>query len=104
MFDVTQRGHPAVMARPAPEPFRRDDATVLAYAGITFFAFWNYAYGPSLALLRDERHFSYTLLGVYTAAWSTGTVVTGLLFARVARRLSRRALVWSSAMVATVGA
>ena len=82
----------------------RDASTVLAYSALTCFAFWNYAYGPALALLRSELEFSYTLLGVYTAAWSAGPVLTGVVFARTARRQSREALVWGSASLASFGA
>src|SRR4051794_9394664 len=86
------------------EEFRRDAATVLSYAAVVCFAFWNYGYGPALALLRDELHFSYTLMGVYTAAWSVGTVATGLTFAWCARRVTRPTLLWGSAVLAIGGA
>src|SRR3954452_16836046 len=97
---------PAVRApRPRSEVgFRRDAPTVLSYAALTCFAFWNYGYGPALALLRGELHFSYTLVGVYTAAWSVGTVVTGFTFPCLARRVSRPALFWGSALLAVGGA
>src|SRR3954451_21493003 len=85
------------------DEFRRDAATVLSYAAVVCFAFWNYGYGPALSLLRDELHFSYTLLGVYTAVWSVGTVVTGASFPRVARRVPRTALLWASCVLATGG-
>src|SRR3954447_24012306 len=84
--------------------FRRDRSTVLAYAAVVCFAFWNYGYGPALALLRDELHFSYTLMGVYTAAWSVGTVATGLTFAWCARRVTRPTLLWGSTVLAIGGA
>jgi MFS family permease len=83
--------------------FRRDGATVLSYAALVCFAFWNYGYGPALALLRDELHFSYTLMGVYTAAWSAGTVITGLTFPRLARRFARATLLWGAALLAAGG-
>jgi MFS family permease len=93
--------------RPAdggPEEFHRDAPTVLGYAALSCFAFWVYGYGPALALLRGELHFSYTLLGVYTAAWSAGTVLTGATFSAAARRLSRATLLWGSALLAAGGA
>jgi MFS family permease len=92
-------------APPAPqEGFHRDASTVLGYAGITCFAFWVYAFGPALALLREELQFSYTMLGVYTAAWSGGTVLTGFVFPLAARRLPRAVLLWLSALLAAGGA
>lgn len=91
---------------PAPPPsgFRRDAPTFLSYGGVVCYAFWLYAFGPALALLRDELHFSYTLLGVYSALWSGGAVLAGAGFSLVARRLPRAALLWFSAVVASCGA
>jgi MFS family permease len=89
---------------PRGEDFRRDAPTLLCYGAISVYAFWLYAYGPALALLRTELHFSYTLLGVYSALWSAGAVLTGACFARLARRLPRVALLWYSAAGAVAGA
>ncbi|MCD4524430.1 sugar MFS transporter [Nocardioides sp. cx-173] len=83
--------------------FVRDSPTVLSYAALLCFAFWVYGYGPALSLLRDDLRFSYTVLGAYTAAWSAGTVLTGLLFPTAARLLPRAALLWGSSIVATAG-
>jgi MFS family permease len=94
---------PPSQALPGGEPFR-DAPTLLSYGAIAAYAFWLYAFGPALALLRAELHFSYTLVGVYSALWSAGAVVTGLGFARLARRLPRATLLWSSAAVTTAGA
>jgi MFS family permease len=77
--------------------FTRDGSTLLAYGALAAFAFWNYAFGPALALLQDELHFSYTLIGVYSALWSGGSAVAGLLFAWLARRLGRSATLWAAA-------
>ncbi len=86
------------------EEFRRDAPTILSYGGLICFAFWIYAYGPALALLREERHFSFTLLGVYTAAWSAGAVLTGIAFPAAAGRFSRATLLWGPALLASCGA
>ncbi|MBW9216198.1 MFS transporter [Mumia sp. zg.B53] len=83
--------------------FSRDASTALSYSALLCFAFWNYGYGPALSLLRDELHFSYTMLGVHTAVWSIGTVMTGITFPLAARRLSRAALLWGSGALATFG-
>lgn len=92
--------------RPRTEvpPFDRDGPTVLGYAALGAYAFWLYAFGPALALLRSELHFSYTVLGGYSALWSGGAALVGASFAAVARRLPRTVLLWSSAAGATVGA
>jgi MFS family permease len=85
------------------EPAVRDGPTVLCYATISSYAFWLYAFGPALALLRTELHFSYTMLGVYSVLWSGGAAVAGLVFAPVTRRLSRASLMWFSALGAVAG-
>jgi MFS family permease len=76
---------------------------VLSYGTIASYAFWLYAFGPALALLRTELHFSYTMLGVYSALWSGGAALAGLVFAPATRRLSRASLVWFSALGAVAG-
>ncbi len=86
-----------------PEPAVRDGTTWLCYGTISAYAFWIYAFGPALALLRTELHFSYTMLGVYSALWSGGAAVAGLVFTPAARRLSRAALMWSSALGGIAG-
>jgi MFS family permease len=86
------------------EAFRRDAPTLLCYGALAGYAFWLYAFGPALALLQAELHFSYTVLGVYSALWSAGAALVGISFARLARRLHRAALLWSSAVGAAAGA
>jgi MFS family permease len=88
----------------ADTAFRRDAPTWLGYGALAAYAFWLYAFGPALALLRAELHFSYALIGVYSAVWSAGAAVAGLSFAALARRLSRRTLLWCSAVGAIAGA
>jgi MFS family permease len=84
--------------------FHRDAPTLLCYAVLAAFAFWRYAFGLAPALLRAELHFSYTLIGVYSALWSVGTVLVGVGFAPMARQLPRAVLLWGSAAGATAGA
>jgi MFS family permease len=86
------------------ETFRRDAPTLLCYGALAAFAFWLYAFGPALALLRAELHFSYTLVGVYSALWAAGSALAGLTFTALARRLRRGALLWCSAIGTTAGA
>jgi MFS family permease len=76
---------------------------VLSYGTIASYAFWLYAFGPALALLRTELHFSYTMLGVYSVLWSGGAALAGLVFAPATRRLPRASLVWFSALGAVAG-
>jgi len=57
--------------------FRRDLPTRLCYAAVAAYAFWLYAFGPALALLRVELHISYTMIGVYSALWAGGAALAG---------------------------
>ncbi len=84
--------------------FCRDRPTLLSYGALGAYAFWLYAFGPALALLRAELHLSYTLVGVYSALWSAGAAGVGVSFAAASRRLGRRRLLWGSASAATGGA
>jgi MFS family permease len=86
------------------EVFRRDAPTRLSYGAIAAYAFWLYAFGPALALLRAELHLSYALVGVYSALWAGGAGVAGVIFAPLARRLRRSVLLWCSAAATTAGA
>jgi len=90
------------VARDADAGKFRDAPTLLCYGALAGYAYWLYAYGPALALLRSELHFSYTMLGVYSAIWSAGAALAGVSFAPVARRLPRAPLLWSSARVSDI--
>ena len=109
---ANQNGDRRQGGRPPPGPdelreeasFVRDAPTVLSYAALACYTFWLYAFGPALALLREELQFSYTLLGAYSALWSGGAALAGAGFALAARRLARTALLWGSALAAVIGA
>src|SRR5579875_1940730 len=84
--------------------FVRGAPTRLSYGTITAYAFWLYAFGPALFLLREELHWSYTLIGVFSALWSGGAAVSGALFARIVGRVGRRRTLWIAATAASAGA
>jgi predicted MFS family arabinose efflux permease len=84
--------------------FVRDRSTVLSYCALATFTYLLYGFGPMLSFLREELHFSYTLISVHTSLWSAGAVVTGLVFDRFSRRVGRRRLFWLSAAGVVVGA
>ncbi len=65
----------------AADPFVRDGPTVVSYGALGAYAFCLYAFGPVLALLRSELHFSYTLISIHTSLWAAGAVLVGLTFA-----------------------
>lgn len=91
---------------PAPliDRFTRDTPTLLSYAALACYTFWLYAFGPAVTLLRTELGFSYTLLGVYSVAWSGGAALAGAGFTWVAGRLARGTLLWGSAVATVLGA
>ena len=86
------------------DAFARDGVTVLCYGALGGYAFWLYAFGPALALLRAELNFSYAIVGVYSALWAAGAAVVGLTFAWACRRVGRRSVLWWSALGAVGGA
>jgi fucose permease len=77
--------------------FRRDRVTVLAYAALAAFALCLYGLGPQLAFLKEELRLSYSLTSLHSVVWATGTILTGLIFGFLARRLGRHRLFWVSA-------
>lgn len=100
-----QFGPAAGGAVPGPDGgFHRGRLTLLSYGALGAYAFWLYAFGPALALLRSELHVSYTLVGLYSALWAGGATAAGASFAAVSRRLGRRHLLWGSSVAATGGA
>lgn len=88
----------------AADPFVRDGPTVVSYGALGAYAFCLYAFGPALALLRSELHFSYTLISIHTSLWAAGAVLVGLTFAWSCRQVGRRLVFWWSALGTALGA
>lgn len=84
--------------------FRRDRLTWVAYALLAWFAYLQAAPGLVVAHLRDELHLSYSAGGLVVAAFATGSLVAGLVAARVERLVGRRRLLWSATAVMGAGA
>lgn len=82
----------------------RDRSTALSYGALGAYAFWLYAFGPAVALLRSDLHFSYAVVGIYSAAWAGGATLTSAGFAALVARTGRRRLMWGSAVVSAAGA
>jgi len=67
----------------------RDRATWLAYFQIGLFGYFLYAFGPSIALLRDDHGYSRTVASLHGTAMALGAVVVGLAAVHVVRRTGR---------------
>ena len=89
---------------PQPPALVRDPATAISYGALGAYAFWLYAFGPAVALLRTELGFSYAVVGIYSAAWSAGATAASASFAAVVGRTGRWRLLWGSAAATTAGA
>jgi MFS family permease len=95
----------AVEAHSTPDgEFRRDRLTWVAYILLAWFAYLQAAPGLVIGHLRDELNLSYSTGGLHVAAFAAGSLLAGMVAARVERALGRRALFWSSAALMGAGA
>jgi predicted MFS family arabinose efflux permease len=86
------------------DEFRRDRLTWIAYVLLAWFAFLQAAPGLVIGHLRDELHLSYSTGGLHVAAFAAGSMIAGVMAARLERGLGRRALLWSAAALMGAGA
>src|SRR3954447_20228781 len=102
--------HPETMitrSQPSTRPsleFRRDRLTWVAYALLAWFAYLQAAPGLVIAHLRDELGLSYSTGGLHVAAFASGSLIAGVVAARLERALGRRLLFWSAAALMGAGA
>ena len=92
-----------VVERPGTE-FRRDRLTWVAYVMLAWFAYLQAAPGLVIVHLRDELDLSYSTGGLLVAAFAGGSLVAGVVSARLERALGRRTLFWSAAALMGAGA
>ena len=71
---------------------------------LAWFAYLQAAPGLVIAHLRDELGLSYSAGGLHVAAFAAGSMVAGVVAARLERALGRRALLWSAAALLGAGA
>jgi MFS family permease len=83
--------------------FRRDRLTWVAYLMLAWFAYLQAAPGLVIGHLRDELDLSYSTGGLHVAAFAAGSLVAGVISARVEGAVGRRALFWSSAALMGAG-
>jgi predicted MFS family arabinose efflux permease len=69
----------------------RTRLTWLTYAQLGVYGFFLYGFGPSVPLQRDDLHISSAVGGLYGTALATGSILGGLVFARVTARIGRPA-------------
>src|SRR5215207_5415432 len=86
------------------ERFRRDRLTWIAYVLLAWFAYLQAAPGLVIVHLRNELDLSYSTGGLHVAAFAAGSLVAGVIAARLERVRGRRALFWSSAALMGAGA
>ncbi len=92
------------MADRSDTRFRRDRLTWLAYLMLAWFAYLQAAPGLVIVHLRDELDLSYSTGGLHVAAFAAGSLVAGVISARLERALGRRTLFWSAAALMGAGA
>ena len=93
---------PSVTDPPATR-FHRDRLTWVAYLMLAWFAYLQAAPGLVIVHLRGELGLSYSTGGLHVAAFAAGSLVAGLVCARLERALGRRTLFWASAAVMAAG-
>ena len=91
------------MADRSDTRFRRDRLTWLAYLMLAWFAYLQAAPGLVIVHLRDELDLSYSTGGLHVAAFAAGSLVAGIISARLERAIGRRTLFWSSAALMGAG-
>jgi MFS family permease len=84
--------------------FRRDRLTWVAYLVLAWFAYLQAAPGLVIGHLREELDLSYSTGGLHVAAFAAGSLLAGVLGARLERAVGRRALFWTAAAVMAAGA
>jgi fucose permease len=72
----------------------RDGATWLIYVQLSLYAYFLYAFAPTVTLLRDEEHVRDTVAGLHGTAYAAGVIVVGLLGARILDAIGRRRALW----------
>jgi MFS family permease len=92
-----------VMVDQAGTGFRRDRLTWVAYVVLAWFAYLQAAPGIVIVHLRDELDLSYSTGGLLVAAFAAGSLVAGVVSARLERALGRRPLFWSAAALMAAG-
>jgi MFS family permease len=73
----------------------RTPVTWLTYAQLALYCYYLYAFGPVVALLRDEQGVSNTLASLHTTTMAAGAVGGGWAFPLLAKRFGRPNVMWA---------
>jgi MFS family permease len=77
--------------------FDRDRLTWVAYLVLGWYAFLQASPGLVMPYLRAELDLDFTAAGLHVAAFAAGSVIGGLLAARLERAVGRRRSLWAGA-------
>src|SRR5262249_16637530 len=73
---------------------RRDGPTWLIYTQLSLYAYFLYAFAPTVTLLRDDEHVSDTVAGLHSTVYAIGVVTVGLLGRRIVEAIGRERALW----------
>src|SRR5688500_13923526 len=85
------------------QTFRRDRLTWVAYVVLAWFAYLQAAPGLVIGHLRDDLGLSYSSGGLHVAAFAAGSLLAGVLSARIERARGRRTPFWAAAALMGAG-
>src|SRR5690349_19248086 len=83
--------------------FRRDRTTWLAYLTLGFFAYLETLPGPIMPFLQTELQINYSVASLHFAAFSLGSLVIGLVGAKLTDQLGRQRAFWGGAFGMALG-
>ena len=72
----------------------RDRLTWLVYLQLGCYGYFLYGFGPAIPLLRLEQEVSRGVSGLHGTALAAGTLLTGVVFAKLTARFGRGAAMW----------
>ncbi|HKD99296.1 MAG TPA: MFS transporter, partial [Micromonosporaceae bacterium] len=67
---------------------------MLVYAQLSLFAYFLYAFTPSVTLLRDEEHVGDAVAGLHGTVYAVGVVAVGAVGQRILAAIGRTRALW----------
>ncbi len=81
----------------------RDHPTWLAYVQVGLFGYFLYAFGPSIALLRDEQGTTRALASLHGTAMAAGAILIGFLSPTIVHRWGRSRMLRGGSLLLAAG-